>query len=85
MEIATRKVIQSLKRLHQDKRFMCTSRDEGIVGCEFRPIVKIEVLSPSSVALRWNQAMVDRYAIAKSDVQGEFDADLGAGAGVQWS
>ena len=85
MEIATRKVIQSLKRAHQDKRFMCTNREEGIVGCEFRPICRIEVLSPSSVALRWNQAMVDRFSIAKSEVQAEFESDLGAGAGVQWS
>ena len=85
MEIAVRKVIQHLKRLHTDKRFMCTSREEGIIGCEFRPIVKVVALSPSSVSLQWNQAMVDRYAISKAEVQQEFDSDLGAGAGVQWS
>lgn len=85
VENAVRKVIQHLKRIHVDKRFMCTSREEGIVGCEFCPIVRIVASSQSSVSLQWNQSMVDRYSIRKAEIQQEFDADLGAGTGVQWS
>lgn len=84
-EIAFRKTIQHLKRVHPEKRFMCTSREEGIIGCEFRPLVRLVVTSQSSAAMQWNQSVVDRYGVRKGEIQQEFDQDLGAGSGVQWS
>lgn len=84
-EIGVRKAIAHLKQLHGDKRFMCPSKTDGVVACEFKPSVRIVARSPTNVVMQSKALVVEKNGIDRVTMQTEFDSDLEAGAEVQWA
>ena len=64
---------------------MCVSKADGVVSCEFKPLVRIVAHSASNVVMQWNPLIVEKHSIDRATVQAEFDSDLGSGADVQWA
>ena len=78
-----------LKAKHSDKKIVCLSKAEGIVGlAEGKPwkaIAKVSVLSASNVEVYWNDEVAEKMSIDKPAAMVTFNEDIGFSSGVQWT
>ena len=85
-EIALRRVHGSLKRLHPELGERHKQSKLSLqASIDWAPLVKIVVQSQTVVSLVWNPSVATKYKIKQSEVEAEFNADLGAGANVAWT
>ena len=66
-------------------RFQCGSKADGLVCLDFKVICGIVVFGPMHVVCQWNIHLTDARGIHRQVAQDEFNADLGAGAGINWT
>ena len=88
-EVAARKLVAILKAAHSDKRFVCLSKTEGIVGlAEGKPwkaLAQVSVLSAANVEIYWNQDIAGKIGVNTATATASFNEEIGFASGVQWT
>ena len=88
-EVASRKLVAILKAAHTDKKIVCLSKAEGIVGlAEGKPwkaIAQVSVLSASNVEVLWNNDVAGKIGVNKPAAMAAFNEEIGFASGVQWT
>ena len=88
-EVASRKLVAILKAAHTDKKIVCLSKAEGIVGlAEGKPwkaIAQVSVLSASNVEVFWNEAVSGKMGVNQAAAMASFNEEIGFASGVQWT
>ena len=88
-EVASRKLVAILKAAHTDKKIVCLSKAEGIVGlAEGKPwkaIAQVSVLSASNVEVFWNDDVAGKIGVNKPAAMAAFNEEIGFASGVQWT
>ena len=83
-EIGMRKVSKIIRGLYAEKQFQSVDKLGGVVAVSWKPLLRVVAENPTSLSVQWNPAMVEKFGIDRKAVDDEFNADLGAGANINW-
>ena len=84
-EILLKKLVAYLKAKHPGVK-VTPHREEALIKFDWMPAVRLDVQSPSCVALEWKATRVEQFKIDKKTAKEFFTDELGGGGGGEgWS
>jgi len=80
-EISLKKFLASINAAHLDLE-VTSNKKELLMSIDWKPVVRLEVESSTSVVLEWNAGVVERYKTKQAEFEDSFREVMGAGAGL---